>query len=85
MKKLSASFSVFFTLILVNLSAQDKPEWTKVFAKINGEVLANSKAYSSLKQSTETIGHRLTGSENGKKAEEFAGDVKKKMDEMFKK
>ena len=77
MKKLSASFSVLFTLILVNLSAQDKPEWTKVFAKINGEVLANSKAYSSLKQSTETIGHRLTGSENGKKAEEFAYNLLK--------
>ena len=77
MKKFSLSFSVLFTFFLVNLSAQGKPEWTTVFAKINQEVLANSKAYSSLKLSSETIGHRLTGSENGKKAEEFAYNLLK--------
>ena len=77
MKKLSLSLLVLFTIIFVNLSAQVKLEWTKVFAKINQEVLANSKAYSSLKLSTETIGHRLTGSENGKKAEEFAFNLLK--------
>ena len=77
MKKFSLSFSVLFTFFLVNLSAQGKPEWITVFAKINQEVLANSKAYSSLKLSTETIGHRLTGSENGKKAEEFAFNLLK--------
>jgi hypothetical protein len=54
------------------LEAQGKPEWNTVFAKINKEVLTNSKAYGSLKMATETIGHRLTGSANGKKAEEFA-------------
>jgi hypothetical protein len=53
-------------------AAQENPEWNNVFSKINGEVLANSKAYSSLKYATETIGHRLTGSENGKRAEEYA-------------
>lgn len=77
MKKISVSLSVLFTIILVNLFAQNKPEWSTVFAKINQEVLANSKAYSSLKLSTETIGHRLTGSENGKKAEEFAYNLLK--------
>lgn len=65
-------------LILVGLSlsgalhSQEKPEWTGVFSKINTEVLANSKAYTTLKEATETIGHRLTGSANGKKAEDYA-------------
>ncbi|MEO6915358.1 MAG: M28 family peptidase [Chitinophagaceae bacterium] len=61
--------AIFFSL---KLSAQSHPEWTGVFTKINAEVLANSKGYSSLKEVTGTIGHRLTGSPNGKKAEDFA-------------
>lgn len=48
-----------------------------VLQKINQEVLANSKAYSTLKESTETIGHRLTGSENGQKAEEYTYNLLK--------
>ncbi|MES2005630.1 MAG: M28 family peptidase [Bacteroidota bacterium] len=59
------------------LTAQENPEWKNIFAKINTEVLTNSKAYSSLKTATETIGHRLTGSANGKKAEEFAFNLLK--------
>src|SRR4029077_10311951 len=59
------------------VAAQAKPEWNKIFANINTEVTANSKAYSSLKEATETIGHRLTGSANGKKAEEFAYNLLK--------
>ncbi len=43
-----------------------------IFDKINSEVLKNSKAYSNLKQASETIGHRLTGSVNGARAEEYA-------------
>jgi hypothetical protein len=42
------------------------------FKKINTEVQENSKAYNNLKFATETIGHRLTGSDHGKKAEEYA-------------
>ena len=45
-----------------------------VFQQINTEVLENSQAYSALKESSETIGHRLTGSENGAKAEQFIYD-----------
>ena len=56
---------------------QAKQEWNKIFANINQEVLANSNAYTSLKIASETIGHRLTGSENGKKAEEFAFNLLK--------
>ncbi|SJZ96862.1 Zn-dependent amino-or carboxypeptidase, M28 family [Sediminibacterium ginsengisoli] len=57
--------------------AQVKPEWNAVFKNINTEVQSNSKAYATLKQATETIGHRLTGSENGKKAEEYAYNLLK--------
>ena len=37
----------------------------------------NSQAYSTLQQASATIGHRLTGSENGKKAEEYAFNLLK--------
>ena len=71
---LSGIFSLFFTTQLI---AQAKPAWPSIFAKINKEVLANSNAYTSLKIASETIGHRLTGSENGKKAEQYAYDLLK--------
>lgn len=57
--------------------AQAKQEWNSIFAKINKEVLEHSNAYTSLKIASETIGHRLTGSENGKKAEDFAYNLLK--------
>ncbi|MCX2450692.1 M28 family peptidase [Pedobacter sp. PLR] len=47
-------------------------DFAPVFKKINAEVQANSKAYDNLKFATENIGHRLTGSENGAKAEAYA-------------
>ncbi len=73
---------VFVSFLLVGLittvaQAQVKPEWTTVFSKMNAEIDQHSKAYSSLKTATETIGHRLTGSENGKKAETFAYNLLK--------
>ncbi|BAV09989.1 Zn-dependent amino-or carboxypeptidase, M28 family [Filimonas lacunae] len=49
-----------------------QPDWTPVFTQMNTEVLTHSKAYSTLQEATSTIGHRLTGSANGKKAEEYA-------------
>jgi hypothetical protein len=64
-------------LITTKVHAQVKPEWTAVFSKMNAEIDQHSKAYSSLKTATETIGHRLTGSENGKKAETFAFNLLK--------
>lgn len=71
--------TICFCLLLCAGKAfpQAKPEWNQVFSKINQEVQDNSKAYSSLKTATTTIGHRLTGSENGKKAEQFAYDLLK--------
>lgn len=49
----------------------------EVFQSINEEVKANSKAYETLGEATSTIGHRLTGSENGAKAEEYTFDLLK--------
>lgn len=66
------------TLFSATISfAQGKPEWQEVFNRISGEVKDHSKAYTSLETATETIGHRLTGSANGAKAETFAFDLLK--------
>ncbi len=75
MRKISYLMSVLF--LTSTISAQEKPEWKSVFSKINDEVQTNSKAYNTLKEATETIGHRLTGSANGKKAEEYAFNLLK--------
>jgi len=64
-------------LMATTVQGQVKSEWTEVFRKMNMEIDQHSKAYSSLKTATETIGHRLTGSENGKKAETFAYNLLK--------
>lgn len=45
------------------------------FQRINQEVLANSEAYERLEEITSTIGHRLAGSENGRKAEEYTANL----------
>lgn len=53
-------------------SSFDKP-----FARINAEVLQNSRAYETLAGASQTIGHRLTGSPNGTRAEQYAFDLLK--------
>lgn len=54
------------------MASCSKPETlNETFARVNAEVLANSQAYSALREATSTIGHRLTGSANGAKAEEY--------------
>jgi hypothetical protein len=77
MKNIALTLSLFLILTSNLLFGQSKPEWTTTFNKINAEVVANSNAYKSLKTATETIGHRLTGSTNGEKAEEFAYNLLK--------
>ena len=52
--------------------AQAQDNFAGTFGKINSEVQSSSAAYGNLKNATETIGHRLTGSENGSKAETYA-------------
>jgi carboxypeptidase Q len=65
-------FKLLPVLVIVSLAACTKKETREeTFARINAEVLQNSKAYATLGEATTTIGHRLTGSENGHKAEEY--------------
>jgi hypothetical protein len=66
MNKLFIFFLAF--MLLLACKNEGNPE---TFARINTEVLQNSKAYATLGEATSTIGHRLTGSENGKKAEAY--------------
>jgi carboxypeptidase Q len=71
-------FKRFFTPFILALCVLAtafvrKPESLElVFRQINQDVLANGLAYEKLDEATSKIGHRLTGSTNGKKAEEFA-------------
>jgi carboxypeptidase Q len=55
----------------------DEDDLVEVFKRINEEVLANSRAYETLGEACKTIGHRLTGSTNGKRAEEYAFNLLK--------
>jgi len=75
MKK--AVLFVITLFIVFNSFAQAKAEWQEIFNRISDEVSKNSKAYTTLQNATQTIGHRLTGSANGAKAETFAYDLLK--------
>ncbi len=66
-----------FAAILLFSCAPKQETLDAVFQKINTEVLANSRAYETLEEATATIGHRLTGSENGAKAEDYTYDLLK--------
>jgi hypothetical protein len=70
-------FSYFLLLFFMaaDVSAQD--DFRIVFNSINKNVQEKSEAYVNLKKATETIGHRLTGSSNGMKAEEYAFNILK--------
>ncbi len=57
---------------LALLSCEKKESRLETFQRINSEVKQNSNAYAALQEATSTIGHRLTGSANGAKAEEYA-------------
>ncbi|STD52996.1 MULTISPECIES: M28 family peptidase [Empedobacter] len=57
---------------IMSLSAQTNQQ---VLDLINKEVKQNSEAYQQLKKATETIGHRATGTENGRIAEEYAANL----------
>ena len=77
MKKLVVVIAVLFVVHSLTAQKYSKPEWYEAFASINAEVQQNSKAYATLKYATETIGHRLTGSVNGSKAEAYAFNLLK--------
>ena len=70
MRKIPATIIVLlFGLVIITSCKTETRQET--FSRINNEVQQNSKAYATLGEATSTIGHRLTGSENGKKAEEY--------------
>lgn len=65
-------FIVLSAILAMSCSESKKEEsQAELFARIDTEIQQNAKGYSTLKEATETIGHRLTGSQNGAKAEEY--------------
>ena len=71
-------FSCLFSVVLISsASAQADPKWKTIFEKIDKEVQKNSRAYATLGEAIDTIGHRLTGSANGEKAEEYTYNLLK--------
>jgi carboxypeptidase Q len=70
--------SIAFISVCILFSFNADNEYINVFTKINNEVLKNSLAYENLGDATTTIGHRLTGSSNGTKAEQYAYNLLKK-------
>lgn len=73
------SVFLFCCLVAGNLSlfAQGKTALEPAFRQINMEVLDYSEAYSRLGEAIAQIGHRLTGSPNGTKAEQYVLDLLK--------
>lgn len=65
-----------FVFLFAGFSPSDK-KWEKPFSRLDSEVRKNSKAYQTLGEATKSIGHRLTGSANGEKAEEYAFNLLK--------
>jgi Zn-dependent M28 family amino/carboxypeptidase len=70
MKNLKLLLLITITFIACNETGKVETQ-AELFARIDTEIKANAKGYETLKEATETIGHRLTGSENGAKAEEY--------------
>jgi hypothetical protein len=71
-------FAAFIFLLGVSAFKTKDADLRVIFSKINQDVLQNGKVYETLGEATSTIGHRLTGSTNGKKAEEYAYNLLKK-------
>ncbi|HZY78964.1 MAG TPA: M20/M25/M40 family metallo-hydrolase [Cyclobacteriaceae bacterium] len=63
--------AIVCAMCIAMFSCDKKESRPETFQRINSEVKQNSKAYSSLEEATSSIGHRLTGSANGAKAEEY--------------
>ncbi|MBW7892378.1 MAG: aminopeptidase, partial [Chitinophagaceae bacterium] len=65
-------FFVWSLFIFSETAAQSGQDWGEIFAKLYQEVKTHSAAYRNLEWATQHIGHRLTGSQNGAAAEEYA-------------
>jgi carboxypeptidase Q len=77
MKKVVQIFVAGALLFLFTGFGPSDKRWTKMFSKLDREVTSSSKAYQTLGDATKSIGHRLTGSPNGAKAEEYAYNLLK--------
>lgn len=64
-------FVALAALVISCNEAKKEESQSELFARVDIEIKQNSQAYSALEEATKTIGHRLTGSENGAKAEEY--------------
>ena len=70
---------VFISVSLLTLlSFRGDDNFVELFSEINQEILKNGRSYETLGEATATIGHRLTGSPNGTKAEQYAFNLLKK-------
>lgn len=69
--------TLLFALIAFGFGAKAQDKFATAFAQINTEIQHNAAAYANLKDASATIGHRLTGSPNGAKAEEYAYNLLK--------
>ena len=70
---------VFITSsLLILLAFRGDDDFVEPFNEINQEVLKNGRSYETLGEATSSIGHRLTGSGNGTKAEQYAFNLLKK-------
>lgn len=70
MRKFTVIIALLIFVISCDNTKKEEPQ-AALFARIDTEIKQNSKVYSTLEEATKTIGHRLTGSENGAKAEEY--------------
>lgn len=70
-----AALPVLLTGLLWSLPPTDPI--IRTFRRIDREVKAHSRAYETLGQANRRMGHRLTGSDNGRRAEDFAHQLLK--------
>ncbi len=70
-KKILFVVSGVLLLCFTSFKFREK-NWEKSFSKIDNEINKHSQVYATLEDATSKIGHRLTGSANGSRAEEYA-------------
>ncbi|MFB0947130.1 MAG: aminopeptidase, partial [Spirosomataceae bacterium] len=70
MKYSTFIIAILFVFSLTSFYKRD--ELARVFEEIDANVEQKGRAYETLGEVTSTIGHRLTGSPNGKLSEEYA-------------
>ena len=75
MKRNVYQYTAVAVVCLSLVAAMRRAEWEPVFARINDDVFRNGRAYETLAEASRSIGHRLTGTPNGHRAEQYAHDL----------